>query len=131
MSPLSKTYRQLQPEDRVTLASLKQQNYSVLEIAIVLGCLASAISCELHRNASAGHYASVTPSGTDSIGASSPSRCVNCTPTRSCLASCSICCDSAGHAFTEQLAVVLEILIRQCIYQYKFFLKCCVVVMNS
>lgn len=33
MSPQPRTYRQLQPEDRVTLARLKQHNYSVREIA--------------------------------------------------------------------------------------------------
>ena len=60
MSPQPRTYRQLQPEDRVTLASLKQQNYSVREIARVLGRSASTISRELHRNASDGHYGSVS-----------------------------------------------------------------------
>lgn len=58
MSPQPRTYRQLQPEDRVTLASLNQQNYSVREIASVLGRSASTISRELHRNASAGQYSS-------------------------------------------------------------------------
>lgn len=58
MSPQPRTYRQLQPEDRVTLASLKQQNYSVREIASVLGRSASTVSRELRRNASTGHYGS-------------------------------------------------------------------------
>lgn len=58
MSPQPRTYRQLQPEDRVTLASLKQQNYSVREIARVLARSASTISRELRRNASAGQYSS-------------------------------------------------------------------------
>ena len=60
MSPQPRTYRQLQPEDRVTLASLKQQHYSVREIASVLGRSASTVSRELRRNASAGHYGSAT-----------------------------------------------------------------------
>lgn len=60
MSPQPRTYRQLQPEDRVTLASLKQQHYSVRKIASVLGRSASTVSRELRRNASAGHYGSAT-----------------------------------------------------------------------
>ena len=52
------SYRQLQPEDRVTLASLKQQNYSVREIGRVLGRPASTISRELRRNTSGGQYGS-------------------------------------------------------------------------
>lgn len=59
MSPQPRTYRQLQPEDRVTLASLKQQNFSVREIASALGRSASTISRELRRNtSSAGQYSS-------------------------------------------------------------------------
>lgn len=58
MSPQPRTYRQLQPEERVTLASLRQQNYSVRQIASVLGRSASTISRELHRNAPAGQYSS-------------------------------------------------------------------------
>jgi IS30 family transposase len=46
MSPQPRTSRQLQPEDRVTLASLKQQNCSVREIASVLGRSASTICCD-------------------------------------------------------------------------------------
>ena len=52
------TYHQLQPEDRVTLASLKQQNFGVREIARMLGRSASTISRELRRNADAGQYGS-------------------------------------------------------------------------
>ena len=44
MSQQPRIYRQLQPEDRVTLASLKQQNYSVREIASVLSRSASTIA---------------------------------------------------------------------------------------
>ena len=58
MSPQPRTYRQLQPEDRVTLASLRQQNCSVREIASVLGHSASTISRELRRNATDGQYSS-------------------------------------------------------------------------
>lgn len=50
MSPQPRIYRHLQPEYRVTLSSLKQHNYSVLEIASVLGRSASTISRELCRN---------------------------------------------------------------------------------
>ena len=59
MSPQLRTYSQLQPKDRVTLVSLKQQN-SVREIASVLGRSASTVSRELRHNASAGHYGSAT-----------------------------------------------------------------------
>lgn len=38
-----KNYSQLQPEERVTLASLKQQNYSIRAMARVLGRCASTI----------------------------------------------------------------------------------------
>ena len=97
MSPQPRTYRQLQPEDRVTLASLKQQNYSVREIASVLGRSASTVSRELRRNASAGHYGSITAQHScQHTGASRPDPCVNGTPTDCCLASCSTCCASAG-----------------------------------
>ena len=58
MSPQPRTYRQLQPEDRVTLASLKQQNYSVRAIASVLGRSASTVSRELRRNACTDPYSS-------------------------------------------------------------------------
>ena len=64
MSPQPRTYRQLQPEDRVTLASLKQQNYSVREIASVLGRSASTISRELRRN-----------TGTDPYGSAAAHQC--------------------------------------------------------
>lgn len=53
-----KSYSHLQPEDRVTLASLKQQNYSVRAMARVLGRPASTISRELRRNATGGQYGS-------------------------------------------------------------------------
>lgn len=59
MHSTSKNYSQLQPEERVTLASLKQQNYSVRAMARVLGRPASTISRELRRNSAQGHYASV------------------------------------------------------------------------
>lgn len=59
MSRQLRTYSQLQPEDRVTLASLKQQNHSVREIARVLGRSASTVSRELRRNTRADQYGSV------------------------------------------------------------------------
>jgi IS30 family transposase len=52
-------YRQLQPEDRMTLASLQQQNYSVRAMARVLHRSPSTISRELSRNADSSGYASV------------------------------------------------------------------------
>lgn len=51
-------YQQLQPEDRVTLASLVQQKYTVREIALVLGRSPSTISRERLRNAQPEGYAS-------------------------------------------------------------------------
>jgi transposase, IS30 family len=51
-------YQQLQPEDRVTLASLVQQKYTVRDIALVLGRSPSTISRELVRNAQPAGYAS-------------------------------------------------------------------------
>jgi IS30 family transposase len=51
-------YQQLQPEDRVTLASLIQQKYTVREIALVLGRSPSTVSRELRRNAQPAGYAS-------------------------------------------------------------------------
>lgn len=58
----SSHYSQLQPEDRVTIASLKQQNYSVRAIARQLRRSPATISRELARNAHpsghASHYGS-------------------------------------------------------------------------
>jgi IS30 family transposase len=56
----SKRYQQLQPEDRVTLASLAQQKYSVRAIAQALGRSPSTISRELRRNAQPTGYASTS-----------------------------------------------------------------------
>ena len=46
-----KTYLQLQPEERLTIASMKQQGLSVRAIARTLRRAASTISRELERNA--------------------------------------------------------------------------------
>ena len=52
------SYHQLQPEDRVTLASLRQQGLGVREIARVLQRSPSTLSREMRRNAcEAGSYA--------------------------------------------------------------------------
>lgn len=51
-------YQQLQPEDRVTLASLVQQKLGVREMALALGRSPSTISRELRRNAEPSGYAS-------------------------------------------------------------------------
>jgi IS30 family transposase len=56
----SQRYRQLQPEDRVTLASLAQQKYSVRAMAQVLGRSPSTISRKLRRNAQPAGYTSTT-----------------------------------------------------------------------
>ena len=53
-------YRQLQPEERVTLAALLQQNQSLRQIAVVLGRSPGTLSRELKRNSQAGTYASST-----------------------------------------------------------------------
>ena len=55
-----KRYQQLQPEDRVTLASLTQQKYSVRAMAQVLGRLPSTISRDLRRNVPPTGYARTT-----------------------------------------------------------------------
>ena len=54
-------YKQLQPEDRVTIASLKQQGQGVRAIARTLGRTASTVSRELRRNAVAGIGYASTP----------------------------------------------------------------------
>lgn len=56
----ARRYQQLQPEDRVTLASLVQQKHSVRAIAQVLGRSPSTISRELRRNAQPAGYASTS-----------------------------------------------------------------------
>jgi IS30 family transposase len=58
MESTTKHYQQLQPEDRVTISSLKQQNYGIRAIARMLRRPASTISRELRRNGSSGHYGS-------------------------------------------------------------------------
>lgn len=50
MSASRSSYRQLQPEDRVTIASLLQQRHSVRSIARVLGRCPSTICREIARN---------------------------------------------------------------------------------
>ena len=49
MHSTSPHYRQLQPEDRITLAILQQQNYSLREIARAVQLSPSTISRELRR----------------------------------------------------------------------------------
>ncbi len=58
MHPNPSHYRQLQPEDRVTLASLRQQNISIRAIARQLQRCPSTISRELGRNSHPCGYAS-------------------------------------------------------------------------
>lgn len=51
-------YRQLQAEERVTLAALRQQGMSLRQIGAVLDRSPATLSRELRRNAQAGEYAS-------------------------------------------------------------------------
>jgi IS30 family transposase len=51
-------YQQLQPEDRMTIASLRQQNFSIRAIARQLDRSASTVQRELVRNSCASGYAS-------------------------------------------------------------------------
>ena len=56
--PTRTAYTHLQPEDRLTLASLRQQGQSMRAIARVLGRSPSTISREIRRNADGHGYAS-------------------------------------------------------------------------
>ena len=58
MQTSSSRYQHLQPEDRVTIASLRQQNFSIREIASQLGRAPATISRELRRNGCSSGYAS-------------------------------------------------------------------------
>jgi len=55
---MTRRYRQLQAEERVTLAALRQQGQSLRQIAAVLQRSPATLSRELRRNGSAGGYAS-------------------------------------------------------------------------
>jgi IS30 family transposase len=52
----SNSYRHLKPEDRMTIASLKQQSYSQRDIAELIGCSASTVSREFVRKAQGKTY---------------------------------------------------------------------------
>jgi IS30 family transposase len=54
----SKHYQQVQPEERVTLAYLHFQKFTVREIARTLGRSPSTVSRVLARSSIGGHYAS-------------------------------------------------------------------------
>ena len=54
----SKRYQQLQPEERMTIASLLQQQFTITQIAQRLKRSSSTISRELKRNTQDGCYAS-------------------------------------------------------------------------
>ena len=58
MPSASSHYHQLQPEDRVTIANLRQQNHSVRAIARQLHRSPATISRELQRNARSCGYGS-------------------------------------------------------------------------
>ena len=58
MQPSPSHYHQLQPEDRVTIASLEQQSYSVRAIARQLHRSPTTISRELQRNCNPCGYGS-------------------------------------------------------------------------
>ena len=55
-----KDYKQLLTEDRMTIASLRQQNFSIRRFAEVLERSPATVSRELKRNSDAGVYASVS-----------------------------------------------------------------------
>ena len=59
MKHITQQYTHLQPEDRVTLASLRQQAHGIREIARILQRSPSTISRELQRNSLDGEYSSV------------------------------------------------------------------------
>lgn len=59
MQSTPRQYQQLQPEDRVTLASLVQQKFGIRKMAGVLNRSPSTISRELRRNTGTAGYASV------------------------------------------------------------------------
>jgi IS30 family transposase len=52
-------YKQLQPEERLTIASLQLQGLSIRAMAWILGRSPATVSRELTRNSSALGYASV------------------------------------------------------------------------
>lgn len=54
--PVTRSYQQLQAEDRVTIASLQRQGYSVRAMARTLGRAASTISREIARNSTGALY---------------------------------------------------------------------------
>jgi IS30 family transposase len=58
MKPTPKSHTQLQPEERVTLASLHQQAYSVRSMAETRQRSPSPISRALRRNSQDSHYGS-------------------------------------------------------------------------
>ena len=55
---MTRRFRQMQAEERVTLAALRQQGRSLRQIGQVLGRSAGSLSRELARNALAGEYSS-------------------------------------------------------------------------
>jgi transposase, IS30 family len=57
--PDKASYQQLQPEERLAIASLRLQDVSIRAMALILGRSPATISRELMRNSSATGYASV------------------------------------------------------------------------
>ncbi len=57
--PDNTSYQQLQPEERLAIASLRQQDVSIRAMARILGRSPSTVSRELTRNSSRAGYASV------------------------------------------------------------------------
>ena len=95
ITPL-KHYKQIQPEERVTLASLHFQKFTVQEIARTLGRAPSTITRELSRNSIGGHYASkaaVVCAAERRIKARMPQSCIK---KAFCLASFITCCAFGG-----------------------------------
>ena len=60
MHTSSTSYKQLQPENRLTIASLRQQNLNIRRISMVLKRSPSTISRELTRNRKQGTYATIS-----------------------------------------------------------------------
>ncbi len=72
-------YTHLQPEERMTLASLRQQGWGIRAIATLQGRSPSTISRELRRNSCDGSYAS-TPAQRKSAQRKSAQRRIDARP---------------------------------------------------
>lgn len=71
---MGRHYTHLQAEERMTLASLRQQSWSIRAIAQLLGHSPSTVSRELGRNNTDGGYASAAAQGCTNPGKQLPWR---------------------------------------------------------